>query len=320
MVILALLAFVLSQIVLELMGVVFQLEENYNHFSFLQFSPHLARAILLVIFLIIPVFESYFLSTLVAYFSVSAIVVLVGIVILHKHLAVHLALKGHGPEPKTEDYAKNQHAGLTETVLESLPFGVVGFSYLLYVQMNVVLVKYWGSDEQAAYYNVAFLVINAFLLLPNIAFEKILIPKMHRWYYQDPVLLRSVIKWSAALFAVISVCGVGVIYLAMDLISNFFFKETPQSLSVVLLLLMWTIPLRSLSLCFGAVLFVGGYVNLRVKMLSVAIFINLLSCYIFIPESGGAGAASAMLLADASMCLLFFLGMLKVLREGERTR
>ena len=315
MVILALSVFVLSQILMELVGVVFQLEENYNYFSFWQFSPHLARLSLLVIFLFFPLFDAYLLSALTAYFMVSVVVVLVGIAILNARLSGNLQLKGHGPSPESSSIT--ERAGLGDVVRSSLPFGIAGFFYLVYVQMNTVLVKYWGNDEQAAYYNVAFLVITAFLLLPNMAFEKVLIPKMHRWYYQDRPMLHSVLKKSALLFAALGFVSVAVIWFAADFIAAFFFHESPEKLAETLQIVKWTIPLRSLSLCFGSVLFIGGHINLRLKLLSAVILVNVGFCYVLIPQIGASGAALSMILADACMCLLFFGAMLRALKTRE---
>lgn len=321
LVILVLLIFVLSQIVMELVGVLFQLEENYSAFALWQVLPHAIRIGLLALLLLLPVFAAELHSALAAFFLAAAAILVVGFALMRRRLSGQLALKGHGERPTAASSAPLK-ARLGDVVKASLPFGLGGFAYLVYTQLNVVLVKYLGSDADAAYYAIAFMVMNAFLLLPNMAFEKILVPRIHRWYHQDLPRLKQVLGLSAGLVLVTSALGIAVLWLSADLIARFFFGANSAPLASALLILMWSIPLRSLSLCFGSVLFVGRFIKLRLWIVLITLFVDIALCMVLIPNAatsdGASAAAMAMVCAEAVMCLLFLAGMRHAIRHGER--
>ncbi|MFN4009607.1 MAG: oligosaccharide flippase family protein [Pannonibacter sp.] len=315
LVILALMIFILSQIAMELVGVLYQLEEKYTSFALWQVLPHVARIALLGLFLVAPLSPDFLHSALTAFFMASAGIIGLGIFMLRRRLGGGLALQGHGNRPAG---LATSPVTLAQVIRLSLPFGLVGFTYLVYTQVNVVLVKYLGSDAEAAFYTIAFMVMNAFLLLPNMAFEKILVPRIHRWYHQDLPQLKSVLRLSVLIVVLSSAIGMAVVWLAADYIAAFFFGTDAAPLATALLILMWSIPLRSLSLCFGSVLFVGSFIRLRLWIVLATLFVDVALCVLFIPARGASGAATAMVVAEAVMCILFFLGMRRAIRHGER--
>ncbi|NBN77678.1 oligosaccharide flippase family protein [Microvirga tunisiensis] len=317
-VILALMVFVLAQILMELVGVLYQLEEDYTAFALWQVLPHVFRLGLLGGLLALLPATAGLAAALLAFGLGSLAIVLLGALRLRARLGGRLALKGHGPRPSASCASGMAPASLGDVLGASLPFGLVGFAYLLYTQLNVVLVKYLGSDAGAAYYNIAFMVMNAFLLVPNMAFEKVLVPRIHRWYHQDRAQLVTVLKGATLLVLILSAAGIVLLTLAGDLVGRFFFGAEGQPLAAALMILMWSLPLRSLSLCFGSVLFVGAFIRLRLWFVLAAIAVDVALAVALIPGQGAVGAAIAMVAAESVMCILFFLGMLRALRHGER--
>ncbi|MDW9199404.1 hypothetical protein SE959_10730 [Escherichia coli] len=123
---------------------------------------------------------------------------------------------------------------------------------------------------------MAFLFISAAILLPTVIYQKYLLPKLHRWAYQDLKKLKNVYKYgniSMFLFGV--VVSILIWFLCPMIVSSLFGEKYMSSIKLIRFLSL-SIPIIYLASNSGAILVTKNNMQAKVKIMFVASFISLL--------------------------------------------
>ncbi|MCT6276525.1 oligosaccharide flippase family protein [Escherichia coli] len=291
---------VLSQVIIELLGAVYQLEENYIAVSLIQLSVISLRFISLIfLFLIFKHLTTDSVSLIYALDSLIIIIFTYGV--FRRIIKKEIKLKGHIKNDNIQSLTIN----IKDMIKESAVFGIAGVFYMIYFQVNIILVKYFISPIDAGYYSVAFLFISAAILLPTVTYQKYLLPKLHRWAYQDLKKLKNVYKYgniSMFLFGV--VVSILIWFLCPMIVSSLFGEKYMSSIKLIRFLSL-SIPIIYLASNSGAILVTKNNMQAKVKIMFVASFISLLVFFVTFRNMGVYAGVLATILSNLFICIAY---------------
>lgn len=296
-------AFVLGQASIELVSSKFQLEEKYFYLAVWQLLPHLMRFILIFVAMTILDESLYF-------YGIGGVYLVVGILFFalsFPHVANlvkgKIDLIGHDKQSKRLAAA---HPNLKGVVLQSFPFGVAGAFHLIYFQGAIMLLAYLVGPSEAGIYNIAFLVMSAIYLFPNVIYQKFLLPKIHRWSNQNRELLYKSYKLGSA-----GMLGAGILaslctwILAPYMVPILFGAEFEQSINVLCWLSLCA-PLRFMATSVGSVLVTQDHMLRKIKCMALVAVISVLMSLLLIPKLSIYGALISAITSEALLLLLYF--------------
>lgn len=303
--VLCLLAFhVLAQVILELVSSRLQLEERFLSLAMWQLFPHLSRFLLVAaLALFLSKNVNVVLGSLM-YAAVAVLMIPVGYYMLKPMFNRTFCLVGH------ENYTNvfNGERKNWKTVINlSWPFGLAAFAHLIYYQSDIVLLKYLDSDTSAGIYNIAFLVISAIYLLPGVIYQKYFLPKIHRWSIQEPARVREVFEQGNIAMLFLGLIFLIGIWITADWMVSILFGDHYAQAAFILKILSFSVPFMFVAFSSGAVLVTQNNMKLKVKLMILVALLNISLNLVLIPLYGMVGAATATIISNALLALLYFI-------------
>ena len=282
-----------SQTVLELAFSVFQLQGQHNKLALWQLAPHLSRLLVALV--------AYFLgfnAIVVAqgYLIFALIILAYCITYLIRIKQRKILLYGHGEKPSNMHII--EYPRMIDVAKNAWPFAVAGVFYLIYFQSNLILIAWIKNTEQAAIYNVAFVILSAVYLLPSVIYQKFLLPYFHRWAEHDRGRFLSIYRYGNGLMVVLGLIF-GILLAALSPIGiPLIFGHQYSSAGNLMLLLCLCVPVRFLSISVGTTLVTGEHMKLKVRYQGLVAVLNVALNLILIPVYGIYGAAMVTVICE----------------------
>jgi O-antigen/teichoic acid export membrane protein len=203
---------------------------------------------------------------------------------------------------------------LWELLRRASPFALAGVLWILYYQVDIVMLKAIAPAGEAGYYSAAYRVMEIFSALPRVIFY-VAFTKFAHYHASEPERLpqeiyRSTRLLLVAVLPVLLIAG----FLQTSLIQVLYGAAYLPSVSSLAVLL----PSVSMQM-FGAVgnqfLQATGRERLLPPILIGTVLLNITANFILIPRLGATGAALATLL---SALVLTFLSLSQMMAAGHR--
>lgn len=300
---LILLVFVLGQVVVEIISSKFQLEESYLTLAAWQFLPHLFRFALVLACVKLLESDNYFYGFGGAYLIGGALLLLFGAPHLYRLYHGSLDLVGHGAKGTELVFVEPR---LNQVILKSFPFGVAGSFHLIYFQSAIIMLAYLAGDREAGIYNVAFLVMAAVYLFPNIIYQKFLLPKIHRWANQDrDIFYKSYRLGSVVMLGIGGVASLLVWLLSPYLLPILFGPEYKDSIETLRWLSLCA-PLRFMATSVGSVLVTQDHMIRKIKCMGIVAGFSIFLSLLLVPKLSIDGALVAAFLSEALLLGLYY--------------
>lgn len=299
---LTLIFFILGNISVQLVSSKLQLEEKYEVLAIWQLAPNLSR-------LFIVLFCFYILNLSINEKGVSIIYAIVGVVFVilgMKQFVLMLngkiSLKGHDKLVIT----KMSLPSISDVIKETWPFGAANLFAFIYMQSDIIMVKYISGNEAAGFYNISFVIISALLLIPTILFSKYLLPKYHRWANHDKVkFYKTYKKGNIAMILIGSLFMIIILSSASNFIPLVFGDEYKPAINLFKILSL-SLPISFLSYSVGATLVTNEHMKMKVKLMFVVAVFNIIFNLLVIPEYGAMGAAISTVISNVLLLILYF--------------
>lgn len=292
--------YVIGFVSIELVCAKFQLEEKFVSLAVWQLLPNLTRLILVIFSFYVFGLANNVLGIGFIYAFVGLVFTLASILKLRFFFKGKFDLKGHVKRSETKEFPK-----LMGVFSESWPFGLASFFSFIYIQSDIIMLKYIAGDIQAGYYNTSFVILTAILMLPSILFGKFLLPKYHRWANHDKKKFYSVYVQSNKLMVI---CGLAVLlatYVLSSLIVLHVFGEEYSPSIGLIKVLSFTLPISFLTYSIGATLVTKQHMKIKVLLMGAVALTNILLNILLIPYYGAYGAAIATLSSNALLLILY---------------
>lgn len=295
----------ISQPVIELIGVKLQLEEKYSELAIWQLVPHVLRLFFVTAVVFFAARPLSVVEAVIPQFLSAALVVAAGFRGLRMMYKGRIDLKGH-PVLERSSWDKIDSVSPLTVFKSAWPFGFAVFFHLIYFQSAVLVLKYMVGDRVAGVYNVAFIVMSAVYIFPAVVYHKFLIPKQHRWAEHDRHKFYDVYRRGNVYMLAIGVFfALIVASVARQLIGTVFGVEYIEAADY-LLILCFCIPLRFVATSVGATLLTQAHMLRKVKYMGGVAICNIFSNLMLLPRFGGVGACYSALLSEAVLLAIYF--------------
>jgi len=306
--------FIVGQVAIELASSIYQLEGRYINLAVWQFLPHAMRFAFLMF--VLWAFLTQNLSAINAafiYFIVAIIMFLVGGKLVLKAYKGNLSLVGHASTLHKPEF--NSQPSVINVVRESWPFGLVGVFYFIYFQSSIILVSYILGNEAAAKYSVVIVIMTGIYMFPSIIYQKLLLPKIHRWANQDRKKLKQVYLKGNFLMLLLGIVTAGTVLFVAPYVIPIVFGGKYVDVMFILSILAFAIPIRFVAASVGSVLATGVHMIRKVKYMGTVAFANVLLSLLLIEFIGITGVAYAALVSDGLLLLLYYYSVNKFVFE-----
>lgn len=292
--------FAMGQTVIELVSVKLQLEEKYPQLALWQLLPNLLRLIIIsiMIFLFSKTLDA--LDVAYIYAFVAILFILAGLYQL-KRMKFFLKLKGHGK--KVLNIIKQPT--IKEALSHSWAFGLGSIFAFIYLQSDIIMVKYISGDEQAGLYNVSFTIITAILIFPTVFYQKFLMPKVHRWANNNKNKFYNNYKKGNIFMLISGITVLILLYLLSTfLILTLFGQEYINSIKILKILAL-SLPFYFVAYNIGTTMTTNEHMKEKVKLMGLIAILNITLNLFFIPLYQANGAAITTVLSNIVLFLLY---------------
>lgn len=188
----------------------------------------------------------------------------------------------------------------------SLPFAIITFTIMAATDLDTVILSLNRPPEEVGWYKAAYNLTQRFLFIP-MAVVTPLTPQMSRHFGLSKERVHqtfnSVIKFMATVSMPI---GVGISVLA-EPITRFLYGDSYLPSVPALAILIWTIPLLSLSWICGSLTTASDKEKKAARVYFLAFLLNLSTNLYVVPRYGYIGAAITTVATEAAALIMFYL-------------
>ena len=306
--------YMLGQVCLDLVISKMQIEREFFALSIFSLFPNLAR-LALVSVVVFFVDDVTVIGVAYIYLFVSVILVALSFIQL-----IFWVKKSKGSD--SLDVIKyRRKESISSVFVRSWPFGVGVVCSFVYMQSDIVILKYLSGDYYSGLYNVAFVFISAVILIPNAVYQKYLMPMIHHWAYKDSVRFREVYILGRRVMLAMGLVSASVLFVYADwLIVTLFGSEYAKSGSSLKILVLM-IPMILVGYSIGAVLSTKEFMIKKVRIMVFVAVLNILLNMILIPKFNADGAAIATVVSYFLLLTLYYVAAKKyVFSQKENLR
>lgn len=191
----------------------------------------------------------------------------------------------------------------TQLFQDAYPFAVSGVLWILYYQVDVIMLKAMSTDVDAGFYNAAYRILEMFFALPRVVFQ-VIFTRFAKYHANEPTRLpEQIYKGTRLLVMVVLPAIIVSICLKSLIITRLYGSEYTASIPALAILL----PSISISM-FGNLsqrfLQATGQEKSLPKLLLFTALVNVGLNLLLIPRFGIVGAAIATLISEVVLCLL----------------
>ncbi len=294
--------YVLGQVTIELVISKLQLEECYKHLFLWQVFPNFSRLILVLVLAFWLKGWMNGMNVAYAYVVIAIFFTCFGFHQMSQMVKGEFCLKGHAVT-----HSNTVAPNIRDVIFRAWPFGLASLFAFIYVQSDIILVKYITGDSAAGIYHVAFTILMAVLLLPTTIYQKFFVPKMHRWAHHDKQYFYQIYRQGNLAMLILGLLAMVVVWLSAHWLVILLFGEVYKDAVSLIKILVFTIPTLFVAYSVGATLVTQEHMKTKVKIMGLVAVINILLNITLIPGYGAEGAAAATVLSNLILLILYYL-------------
>ncbi|MDT0606248.1 flippase [Croceitalea rosinachiae] len=299
--------FIYGNVSVQLISSKLQLEEKYNQVAFWQLLPNLSRLILVVAGFYLFDISLSVIDIGIIYAFIGMVLTIIGVKQLFNMGRGRFELKGHGLKRNIKELKPT----IKEVVSEAWPFGMATIFAFIYIQSDIIMVKYMSGDIEAGYYNVSYVVLSALLIIPTILFSKFLMPKYHRWanYSREKFYRAYKLGNLTMILAGFSIMLI-LLFFSHIFISIIFGEEYESSIQLMKILSL-TLPISFVAYSLGATLVTKQHMKLKVLLMGTVAIFNIVLNIFLISYYDAMGAAIATVISNLLLLTLYYFAVKK---------
>nr|WP_175801934.1 glycosyltransferase [Burkholderia anthina] len=290
----------LSQSAIELCGARYQLEGRFARVSVWQVAQHAAR---LVVALLAAWLHAGGVPVAIA-FGAIALCMTIGawrsMRVLRDGTAV---LDGYGGRSETGSPVEPV-PGVAQIARQAFPFGLASLLYFAYAQGGLIVAAIVLGPRDVSAYNVAVTTLAAVYLLPSVLFQKLLMPRLHRWAATDPARLRHVFRAGNRWMALAGLAAGAVLAVAAPFVVPLAFGERYRDVVPIVQWMALCAPFRFVTTSASSVMTTRDFISIRNRCAFVALVVTIGLGVALMPIWRLTGAAVAAIAGEALWCVL----------------
>jgi len=295
--------FIFGQVSVELVSSKLQLEERYSVLALWQLLPNMSRLVIISSLIYIFSYELSVISIAWIYGVIGLVYIIFGIYQLKLFSNGKFDLIGHIQIEKINTKIPK----IEDVFAETWTFGVASIFAFVYIQSDIIMVKYIAGNTEAGYYNIAFVIMTSIMIFPTVLYSKFFLPKYHRWAHNDKKKFYDAYKKGNIAMLVSGSIIMIILFLVTDWVIPFVFGQEYVNSIILVNVLAFTIPIYFVAYSVGATLVTAHYMKIKVLLMGTVAVINILLNAILIPNYSAYGASIATLISNMILLALYFI-------------
>jgi len=186
---------------------------------------------------------------------------------------------------------------------ESWPEVFAGLFAILYMRLDLIMLKFYCDSEQVGVYSAAIRISEAWYFIPS-AFISATFPLIVSWEKNNKPYYEKGVQHIFCFMAYLSVFVAIVLTFLSDFIVVNLFGSSFQQSATVLSIHIWAGFFVAMGTCSGSIMAVEGKLKYNLHRNIVGVLSNIIFNILLIPEYGVEGAAYATLM---SLAISFYL-------------
>ncbi|SEK06965.1 glycosyltransferase [Paraburkholderia diazotrophica] len=316
--ILCMLPVVLSQAAIELNSAKYQLEGRYGLLTIWQLAQHVVRLVVILY----AQWLGWRAQTVAFAFGAIGLALAVGACwTLWSMRTGRIRLEGHDDaRDHTIAPSSTDRPGVLELCAGAMPFGVASVLYFAYAQSGLFVVAHLLTAHEAAEYSVAVAVLSATYLIPTVVFQRLLLPRFHRWVTDSPERLeRAWRKGNGWMLVAGTAIGVAVATLAPFAIPLVFGQRYKNAVDLIVPMAV-CIPLRFVATSSSSAMTTSHLIGVRNGCSAAVLFCGVAAFGLLIPRFGLEGAVFATVAGEALWTVLSLAAAKRFLPRRDSTQ
>jgi O-antigen/teichoic acid export membrane protein len=185
-------------------------------------------------------------------------------------------------------------------------YGVAGICYLIYFQIDIVLVEHLAGPEANASYAAAFVTLNGIYLLPSVFYQKYLLPKLHRWVVEDRKKVDKIYQVGNLLMMITGLAIMGLLLVCSKYLVLLLWGQNYFDTVEILNILAYSIPFKFLTMNMSGLLVTQKDMKIRLTGMSVVALTNIALNVKFIPLYQAHAAAWVTVISQFLLVLIYW--------------
>jgi len=193
--------------------------------------------------------------------------------------------------------------GLWQSVRTAYPFALSGVLWILYYQIDVVMLKGLAPTGEAGFYSAAYRMLEIFTELPQVIFY-VAFTRFARYYANEPEKLPEQIYKCTRLLLGVALPVIVVAGFTQTILVQVIYGEAFAPAVKPLAILLPSLSFKMFGTLVQKLLQATGREKQLPTLMFGATMTNVLSNFILIPYLGSVGAAIATLLSELMLCFI----------------
>lgn len=311
---LSMLFFIYGYISVELVSSKLQLEEKYSFLALWQLLPNLSRLILIVLLLYLFHISLSVSDIGIIYGLIGIFFTIFGVYQLYTMQNGKFYLKGH-PISGTKNLSLVK---MKDFFSETWPFGLGSLFAFIYIQSDIIMLKYISGDVEAGYYSTSFIILTAVYIFPSILYQKFLLPKFHRWANHDREKFHNVYKIGNLAMLILGILISIVIWNTSVFFIPLIFGEEYINSILLTKILALTLPFYLIAFSVASTLVTKEHMKKKVVYMGFVALFNIILNLILIPAYEAKGAAIATVISNALLLVIYYYAANKYVFSGTK--
>jgi O-antigen/teichoic acid export membrane protein/glycosyltransferase involved in cell wall biosynthesis len=294
--ILMMLPVVLAQGAIEMAAARFQIEERFGYVAIWQIIQNGGRVVLLIICGFVTSGSE---PIAIGFGAIAAIVSAGACSSIAPFWSGRANIVGHGDRPAADAIERRKETPTMFAVWRgAMPFGLASLLYYAYGQSGIIALTHLGTARDVAVYSVAVTILSGLYLGPSVLFQKLLMPRFHRWAAIGDERLLSAWRKGNFWMIVLGVLVAGVTALVTPFaVPLIFGTKYPGAIQVVILMTI-CVPFRFLTTSTSSIMTTSDLLRIRNYCAMAAIVASIAAGCSLIPTWGVKGAAFSAIVGE----------------------
>ncbi|NIE67000.1 glycosyltransferase [Burkholderia sp. Ax-1719] len=293
---------VLAQAAIEMAAARFQIEERFGYVAIWQVLQNGSRIALLIVCSFVFV-RSEFIA--LGFGAIAAITTAGAWFSLVPLLNGKANIVGHGVRPASSAApCTGAEPSMSVVWRGAMPFGVASLLFFAYGQSGIIVLTHLGTAREVASYSVAVTILSGLYLGPNVLFQKLLMPRLHRWAALGDEKLMIAWRRGNIWMLVLGVLLAVITALAAPFYVPVIFGGKYFSSVPVVILMAVCVPFRFLTTSTSSIMTTSNLLKVRNLCALAAIAASIAAAFALIPFCGVKGAAWSAVIGEAVWSIL----------------
>lgn len=201
----------------------------------------------------------------------------------------------------------SSNSNIFNLLRNSYPYGLSGLFYLIYYQSDILILSYYLDYVEVGYYGFSLVFVTGVCLIPSVYYLTFRLKKIHILAKIDRTALENTYKLHIKYSFIVGMLSFVIFVICIKTFISIVFGDKYESALYVLYSLSLYIPIKFLTLNSDSIMHINGLIEMKVKVMGAAAFLNISINFILIPYFSIMGAVASTIITELFLLISFHL-------------